>query len=166
MRTAKRLAILPALLFLTACGGDEAKSSPDLSFLDELELAVSAVDSSAALDPAERGLQLVEEAPEADIAASPAKPAASTPARSSATRQSGSRSAGTSPAPAPAPRVVTVKNTKRDAAIGAGAGAVIGATVAGRGERVQGAAIGAVVGGVLGGVIGNNVDKSTRVVYD
>ena len=50
--------------------------------------------------------------------------------------------------------------------IGAGAGAVIGAVAGGRRNRVKGAVVGAVVGGVLGGVIGNNVDKSTRVVYD
>ena len=57
--------------------------------------------------------------------------------------------------PAPATRVV--KNTKRDAIIGAVAGAAIGAVVSG--DRVKGAVIGAAAGGILGAVIGNNVDK-------
>ena len=163
MRTVKRIAILPALAFFAACGADEPRGT-DLSFLDDLELAVSAPDS-ATLSPDELKLQLAEAEEKAALAATPAAPATSAPSRTSAPRQS---SVYSSPAPARVPqaRVETVKHTKRDAAIGAGAGAVIGAAVAGRGERVQGAAIGAVVGGVLGGVIGNNVDKSTRVVYE
>ena len=56
---------------------------------------------------------------------------------------------------APATRVV--KNTKRDAIIGAAAGAAIGAVVSG--DRLKGAVIGAAAGGILGAVIGNNVDK-------
>jgi uncharacterized protein YcfJ len=56
---------------------------------------------------------------------------------------------------APATRVV--KNTKRDAIIGAAAGAAIGAVVSR--DRLKGAVIGAAAGGILGAVIGNNVDK-------
>ena len=56
---------------------------------------------------------------------------------------------------APATRVV--KNTKRDAIIGAAAGGVIGAVVSQ--NRVKGAVIGAAAGGIIGAVIGNNVDK-------
>ena len=59
---------------------------------------------------------------------------------------------------APATRVV--KNTKRDAIIGAAAGGVIGAVVSQ--DKLKGAVIGAAAGGILGAVIGNNVDK-TRV---
>ena len=43
--TRKRLAILPALAVLAACGPDEPKQA-DLSFLDDLELAVSAPEFS------------------------------------------------------------------------------------------------------------------------
>ena len=50
-----------------------------------------------------------------------------------------------------------VKNTKREAIIGAVAGAALGAVVSR--ERVKGAVIGAAAGGILGAVIGNNVDK-------
>ena len=59
---------------------------------------------------------------------------------------------------APATRVV--KNTKRDAIIGAAAGAALGAVVSR--DRLKGAVFGAAAGGILGAVIGNNVDK-TRV---
>jgi len=55
---------------------------------------------------------------------------------------------------APATRVV--KNTKRDAIIGAAAGAALGAVIT---RDVKGAVIGAAAGGILGAVIGNNVDK-------
>ena len=55
---------------------------------------------------------------------------------------------------APATRVV--KNTKRDAIIGAAAGAALGAVIS---RDVKGAVIGAAAGGLLGAVIGNNVDK-------
>ena len=55
---------------------------------------------------------------------------------------------------APATRVV--KNTKRDAIIGAVAGGAIGAVMT---RDVKGAVIGAAAGGLLGAVIGNNVDK-------
>ena len=57
-------------------------------------------------------------------------------------------------ASAPATRVV--KNTKRDAIIGAAAGAALGAVLT---RDVKGAVIGAAAGGILGAVIGNNVDK-------
>jgi uncharacterized membrane protein len=49
-----------------------------------------------------------------------------------------------------------VKHTGRDAAIGAGAGAVIGAVTSR--DQVKGGLIGAAAGGILGAVIGNNVD--------
>ncbi len=50
------------------------------------------------------------------------------------------------------------KNTKRDAAIGAVAGAAIGAVTSGKKDRLKGAVLGAAAGAILGGVIGNNVD--------
>jgi outer membrane lipoprotein SlyB len=49
-----------------------------------------------------------------------------------------------------------VRNTKRDAVIGAAAGAVLGATTAR--DKVKGAIIGAAAGGILGGIIGHTVD--------
>jgi outer membrane lipoprotein SlyB len=68
-------------------------------------------------------------------------------------------------APQPAERVITEKNTKRDAVIGAAAGAVLGAATSR--DKVKGAVIGAAAGAVIGGVIGNNVDvKKRRVPAD
>ena len=58
-----------------------------------------------------------------------------------------------SPAPA---RREPIRNTKRDAAIGAVAGGVLGAAVSR--DRVKGAVVGAVLGGVAGGIIGHTID--------
>lgn len=49
-----------------------------------------------------------------------------------------------------------IRNTKRDAVIGAAAGAVLGATTSR--DKVKGAIIGAAAGGILGGIIGHTVD--------
>ena len=72
---------------------------------------------------------------------------------------SSSGSVGTAPAPS---HTVTQKNTNRDAAIGAAAGAIIGATTSR--NKVKGGIIGAAAGGILGGVIGNNVDVKKKKV--
>ena len=48
-----------------------------------------------------------------------------------------------------------VRNTKRDALIGATAGAVIGSVIS---RDVKGALIGAAAGGLLGGVVGHTID--------
>ena len=61
-------------------------------------------------------------------------------------------------------REVVKKNTKRDAIIGAAAGAAIGAVTSK--DKLKGAVIGGAAGGLLGAVIGNNVDvKRTRVPF-
>ncbi|HXC26001.1 MAG TPA: YMGG-like glycine zipper-containing protein [Gemmatimonadaceae bacterium] len=65
-----------------------------------------------------------------------------------------SGSSSTSQAPPPSTHVE--KNGGRDAAIGAGAGAVLGAVTSH--DKLKGGVIGAAAGGILGGVIGNNVD--------
>jgi hypothetical protein len=156
----KRIATLPLLAAFVACGagdGDDAKA--DLSFLNDLELAVSAPAGNTAVSPLELAQDSV-----ANLTPEPAPVAA--PRRTSTSSSRSSSGTYSAPAPAPRGRVETVKHTKRDAAIGAGAGAVIGAVAGGPRNRVEGAVVGAVVGGVIGGVIGNNVDKSTRVVYE
>lgn len=75
-------------------------------------------------------------------------------------RRTSSRSSGTSRSSGgydyPAPERPVIKHTKRDAAIGAGAGAIIGAATSR--DRLKGGLIGAAAGAILGGVIGNNVD--------
>ncbi len=79
-----------------------------------------------------------------------------------ASSSSGSGSTGSSSGAVAQSHEVTVKHTRRDAAIGAGAGAVIGAVTSK--NKVKGGVIGAAVGGILGGVIGNNVDKEKKRV--
>lgn len=64
------------------------------------------------------------------------------------------RSSGTSRPVYREPRII--RNTKRDAAIGAVAGGVLGAVTSR--DKVKGAIIGAAAGGVLGGIIGHTVD--------
>jgi hypothetical protein len=49
-----------------------------------------------------------------------------------------------------------VRNTKRDAVIGAAAGAVLGAATSR--DKVKGGLIGAAAGGILGAVVGHTVD--------
>jgi hypothetical protein len=61
------------------------------------------------------------------------------------------RSSGTATASRP-----VVRNTKRDAVIGAVGGAVIGAATSR--DKVKGGIIGAAAGGVLGGIIGHTID--------
>ena len=78
------------------------------------------------------------------------------PVRRTASRSSGRSSSGSSGTYYPAPERPVVKHTGRDAAIGAGAGAVIGAVTSR--DKVKGGLIGAAAGGILGAVIGNNVD--------
>jgi len=73
------------------------------------------------------------------------------------TRHTSSSSSSSSRASAPAPTYHTEKHTGRDAAIGAGAGAILGAATSK--NKVKGGIIGAAAGGILGAVIGNNVDK-------
>ena len=76
-----------------------------------------------------------------------------TPAR----RSTGSSSGRSYPAEAPEQ---VIKHTKRDAIIGAAAGAIIGAATSR--DKVKGGLIGAAAGGILGAVVGNNVDVERR----
>ena len=76
----------------------------------------------------------------------------SAPARTTRTSSGTARSSGTYPARQPEP----IRNTKRDAVIGAAAGAVLGATTSR--DKLKGAIIGAAAGGLLGGIIGHTVD--------
>jgi Rickettsia 17 kDa surface antigen. len=151
----KKILILPAALFAFACGGDK---KVDDALNSDLSTAAQAtpytpLDSITAAERARAGT------PAGATSLTSSAPRTTT-VRRTTTRSSSSRSSGSAPvytAPAPAP--VVVKHTKRDAAIGAGAGAVIGAVT---GHGVKGAIIGGAAGAILGGVIGNNVDKTKK----
>jgi hypothetical protein len=154
----KKILILPAALFAFACGGNDKKVD------DALNSDLSTAAQATPYTP----LDSITAAERAGTAT--AKPTAlrststaprTTVRRTTTTRRSSS--GGTySSAPvysAPAPQQ-EVKHTKRDAAIGAGAGAVIGAVTSR--NKVKGAIIGGAAGAILGGVIGNNVDKTKK----
>jgi hypothetical protein len=160
--------VAPVCAALVACGGsgEGRTATGELTFQEELELAVTSPGRQHLISPLELGADSLEAETEGATSESPPAPAVEAAPRPAARSTSQSTSIASAPAPAPVARTVTVKNTKRDAAIGAGAGAVIGAVAGGSENRVEGAVVGAVLGGVIGGVIGNNVDKSTRVVYE
>jgi hypothetical protein len=150
----KKILILPAALFAFACGGDK---KVDDALNSDLSTAAQAqpytpLDSITAAEragvaPASNSLRSTSTAPRTTVR------------RATTTRSTSSRSS----APvysAPAPQQTVVKHTKRDAAIGAGAGAIIGAVTSR--NKVKGAIIGGAAGAILGGVIGNNVDKTKK----
>jgi hypothetical protein len=157
----KKILILPAALVAFACGGNDKKVDDALN--SDLSTAAQAqpytpLDSITAAERAG-----VATTPASNSLRSSTTTAPRTTVRRTTTTRRSSSSGGTySSAPvysAPAPAPVVVKHTKRDAAIGAGAGAVIGAVA---GHSVKGAIIGGAAGAILGGVIGNNVDKTKK----
>lgn len=160
----KKLLILPAAFLAFACSkGDSKMTAADSALNSDLSTAAASrpytpLDSITA---AERAGVATSTAPTALRSTSTAP--RTTVRRTTTTRRSSSGSSGTySSAPvysAPAPQQ-EVKHTKRDAAIGAGAGAVIGAVTSR--NKVKGAIIGGAAGAILGGIIGNNVDKTKK----
>lgn len=151
---------LPAIFLAVACKGNDSNGKVDDALNNDLSLAAQAkpyqpLDSISGV---ERGY-----ANQTGVATAPTRATTRTTSapvrRTSSTRRASSSGSGTYyPAPAPATR--EVKHTKRDAAIGAAAGAVIGATTSR--DKVKGAIIGGTAGAILGAVIGNNVDKTRR----
>ena len=157
----KKLLILPAAALAFACSKGDNQTAADSALNSDLSTAAASrpytpLDSITA---AERAGTTTSPAALRSSATAP-RTVYRAPVRRTTTRSSSGGTYSSAPvysAPAPAP--VVVKHTKRDAAIGAGAGAVIGA-VAGR--SVKGAIIGGAAGAILGGVIGNNVDKTKK----
>ena len=157
----KKLIVLPAAFLAFACGGNDKKVDEALN----ADLATAA--QASPFTP----LDSITAAERAGMTTIPAKALTSTASaprttvrRTSSARRTSSRSSGgysSAPVYTPAPREPTiVKHTKRDAAIGAGAGAVIGAVTSK--NKVKGAIIGGAAGAIIGGIIGNNVDKEKK----
>ena len=141
-----RLMMLPGLVVLTACENDASRIE---QLRKDLMLANSAYPYQPYMTPLEQGYApRYQPQPYANGGYTPVN-ARSTPVVRRAPVYASTTTS------APATRVV--KNTKRDAIIGAAAGAAIGAVVSR--DRVKGAVIGAAAGGIIGAVIGNNVDK-------
>lgn len=154
----RKLMILPAALLAMACGGNDKKVDEALN----ADLATAA--QARPFTPLD-SITAAERAGLAATAAPVALRSTSAP-RTTVRRTTARRSSGTYSsqpvysAPAPARQPTVVKHTKRDAAIGAVAGAAIGAATSR--NKVKGAIIGGAAGAILGGVIGNNVDKTTK----
>jgi uncharacterized protein YcfJ len=143
MRITHLFAIGTAALLAAACG--RSQPGPDDAATRDLQLAPAAPYDQFA-SPQELGYQ---PAPGAVARPGPVYQ----PARPATTRTV-QRSSG---AVYRAPQKVT--HTKRDAVIGAAAGAVTGAVI---GRNVKGAVIGAAAGGLLGAVVGATVDVDHR----
>ena len=145
-----RSTLFAGLVALTACKSDEAR----IEQLRKDLMQAGAYPYQPYLSPIEQGSGYApgyQPQPYANGGYTPVS-ARSTPVA----RRAPVSASTTARAPTPAPTRV-VKNTKRDAIIGAAAGGVLGAVISQ--NRVKGAVIGAAAGGILGAVIGNNVDK-------
>jgi hypothetical protein len=158
MRKLNSLVLVSMAALAAACGGSP---KVDDALKNDLALAsqAQAYNPQQFISPAEAGLAAQGYAPQTiqTVARQPVATVRRT--TSTARRSSGSSGGGYYPAPT---RTETVKHTHRDAAIGAAAGAVIGAVTAR--DKVKGGLIGAAAGAILGGVIGNNVDVQRRQV--
>ena len=159
----KKLLILPAAFLAFACSNGDKKVDDALN--SDLSTAAQAtpyapLDSITAAERA--GVATVPASNLTSTRTTTAAPVrrTSTTRRSTSTRSSGGTYSSQPVYSAPAPQPTIVKHTKRDAAIGAGAGAVIGAVTSK--NKVKGAIIGGAAGAILGGVIGNNVDKTKK----
>jgi hypothetical protein len=160
----KKLLILPAAFLAFACSkGDNKMTAADSALNSDLSTAAASrpytpLDSITAAERA----GVATTVPTTALRSTASTPRTTTVRRTS-TRRSSSSGGTYSSAPvysAPAPQPTVVKHTKRDAAIGAGAGAVIGAVTSR--NKVKGAIIGGAAGAILGGIIGNNVDKTKK----
>ena len=150
----KKLIIIPAAFFAFACSGNDKKID------DALNADLTTAAQASPYSPLD-SITAAERAGIAAAATAPALTSTATAPRRSAPRRTARRSSGTySSGPvysAPAPvRTRVVKHTKRDAAIGAVAGGVLGAATSR--NKVKGAIIGGAAGAIIGGIIGNNVD--------
>ena len=152
MKALKRIWLMAPLAILAAACG---KSAPDDAALkNDLALASQQFVPNQVMSPTEQGLAANPYT--TPVQRQPVRAATRSTPTVRRTTSSASRSSGvvySEPAPQ---QTRVVKNTKRDAAIGAVAGAVIGATASR--DKVKGGLIGAAAGAILGGVIGNNVD--------
>ena len=148
MKTRLVRSMVAGLVVLAACGNDDASRIEQLR--KDLMLANSAYPYQPYMSPVEQGYGYAPryQPQPANGGYVPANARSAPVVRRAPVYASTTTSA-------PATRVV--KNTKRDAIIGAAAGAALGAVISR--DRVKGAVIGAAAGGILGAVIGNNVDK-------
>jgi len=163
MRSVTLMVLTPLAILAAACGRNSSPKIDD-ALKNDLSLASQAqpYNPQQFISPTEAGYAAQQQQYAAPrTTQTVARQPVSTARRTSTRRSSGSSSGGYYPAPS---RTTVEKHTGRDAAIGAAAGAVIGATASR--DKVKGGLIGAAAGAILGGVIGNNVDiKRTTTPY-
>lgn len=161
MRYARMFVLVPVAVLAAACGG--ADSRGDDALKNDLALASQAqpFTQQQFTSPTEMGYVYnpytgqFQPVPQTQLQAEPTvQRVASRP--TSVRRTSGTRSTSSGTRVVYREPQIVKRNTKRDAVIGAAAGAVIGAATSR--DRLKGAVIGAAAGGVLGGIIGHTVD--------
>ncbi|HET7456789.1 MAG TPA: glycine zipper 2TM domain-containing protein [Gemmatimonadaceae bacterium] len=166
MHVSRSLVLVPALFLAAACSSKKNDSADD-ALKNDLALAASQqpYQPQQFVSPMEQGYYgqnpaAMQYAPNGYAAGPYYQPAPqqvvyrTAPTARRSTSSGGGYGSGTVYR-APAPRVV--KHTKRDAAIGAAAGAIIGSQVHKK-DRMMGGIVGAAAGAILGGALGNNVD--------
>lgn len=156
MRQVMKWLIAPAVVLSAACGGKNEQANMDDALRSDLALAASVqpYQQQQYVSPMEQGYAMpVQRVPanggyygQGVYQPQPVAQRAPAPVRRTSTT---ARSTGTV-------RREPVRHTKRDAMIGATAGAVIGATSSR--DKLKGAVIGAAAGGLLGAVVGHTVD--------
>jgi uncharacterized protein YcfJ len=161
----KKLLILPAAFLAFACSkSDNKMTAADSALNSDLSTAaasrpftpldsINAAERTGTTTAPATALRSTSTAPRTTV-----RRTTSTARRSTSSGSSGGTYSSAPVYSAPAPQPTVVKHTKRDAAIGAGAGAVIGAVTSR--NKVKGAIVGGAAGAILGGIIGNNVDKT------
>jgi uncharacterized protein YcfJ len=165
MNTFKVLLLVPAAVLAVACGRSDSRADDALK--NDLALASQAQPymPQQFMSPAELGYNQAYNpyAPQQyqPVARQPVYATPNPVRRVSTTRRStgGSNSGGYVIREQP---TEVVKHTHRDAAIGAAAGAIIGATTSR--DKVKGGLIGGAAGAILGAIVGNNVDIQRRPI--
>jgi len=155
MRKLNWLLVVPVAVIAAACGRNSSPAIDD-ALKNDLALASQAYNPQQFVSPVEGGYAPQQYAGAAPRTVQTVARRSAPVRRTSTARSSGSSSAGYDPAP-----TRTIKHTQRDAAIGAAAGAIIGAATSR--DKIKGGLIGAAAGGILGAVIGNNVDVQKKV---
>ena len=156
MSSIRRLLMIPAVAVVAACGGSDRDVQPlDAGLRNDLSLAATSQQMPPLqyMSPIEQGYAQPVGYGNQGYGYPAAQPVYRQPVQAQPVYRA---PAPVRRAPAPAPDAEPIRNTKRDAVIGAAAGAVIGATTSR--DKLKGAVIGAAAGGILGGIIGHTVD--------
>ena len=156
MRNAIKFIAIPVLAVLAACGrSKEATPAMDDALRNDLSLANSTqpYQPQQFVSPMEQAYMQQGYGQPQMMTTGAAYPQQAPVRRTTTTARPVYRSSGTTTT---ARRAEPIRHTKRDAAIGAATGAVIG--VATSRDKVKGGLIGAAIGGIAGAVVGHTVD--------